>query len=142
MLKVSFSAILLGILFALAAVSPDFAQQKPSSAALKPAAAATAPGTATTAEPDVVLSQLQPAPTAAELALYKDARAKSPEAVRKFLATRKYLRQIWVAFPDGKLNADKAPPPSDDVDFEYALNFDEQMVLFKIKIGAASTETK
>lgn len=138
MLKVLFPALLLGFLLIMLLAPPALAQQKPGSTPPKPTAAAAA---TQATEPDV-LSQLQPAPTAAELALYKDARAKSPEAVRKFLATRQYLRQLWVALPDGKLDSDKAPPPSDDVDFEYALDFNEQMLLFNVKLAAGSKETK
>lgn len=136
MSKPLFSAILLGIFLTIAAVPSALSQQKPIPAPTKPAAAATQ-----AAEPDV-LSQLQPAPTAAELALYKETKAKSPEDIRKFLVTRKYFRQIWIAFPDGKLDPDKAPPSSDDVDFAYALDLNEQMILFKVKLGAASTGAK
>ena len=136
MSKSSFSAIVFVILLTIAVASPIVAQQKPASAPAKPAAAAPA------AEPDVVLNQLQPAPTAAEMALYKQMKAKSHDDVRKFLATRKYLRQIWVACPDGKLDTDKAPTPSDDVDFGYAVDFNEQMILFSVKVAAGAKGNK
>ena len=87
-----------------------------------------------------MLSQLDPAPTAAELELYQQTKAKSPGDLQKFLATRKYLRQLWAAFPDGKLDADKAPNPSDDVDFDMCLDLNEQMVLMQVKIAAGSKE--
>lgn len=139
MSKVSFSAIVFVAFVTVMAVSSASAQQQPAPAAAKPAASTTPPPAT---QPDVVLNQLQPAPRAAEMALYRQAKAKSPDDVRKFLATRKYLRQLWVAFPDGKLDADKAPAPSDDVDFGMAVDFNEQLILFSVKLAAGTTESK
>jgi hypothetical protein len=131
MLRVSFSAALLALILGVAA---HCAATQSQSNALSPK---TAPAAALAAGSDM-LSQLDPAPTLAELELYKQTRTKSPGDLPKFLATRKYLRQLWAAFPDGKLDPDNAPAPSAAVDYGMALDINEQMVLLQVKIAAGS----
>ena len=94
-------------------------------------AAAPAPGTD-------VLSQLDPAPTLAELDLYKKTITKSPGDLPKFLATRKYLRQLWAAFPDGKLDVGNAPAPSSDVDYGMCVSEKEMWFLLPLVVAAHS----
>ena len=131
MLRVSFLAALLALVLGVAA--PRAAAQDQSNAPSPQAAPAAAP----TADSGM-LSQLDPAPTLAELDLYKQTKTKSPGDLPKFWATRKYLRQLGTAFPDGKLNPDKAPVPSADVDFGMAVDINEQMVLFQVKLATSS----
>ena len=147
MLRALFSAALLALV--LGAAAPCAAAQNkssapsPKAAPAAPAVAAPAPVAAPAAAPAAgldALSQLDPAPTAAELQLYKETKTKSPGDLPKFLATRKYLRQLWAAFPDGKLDADKAPAPPDDLDFGMALDFSEQMVIMDVKVAAGTKE--
>ena len=135
MQRAAFLAAMLTLILGVAVYRA--AAQNQSNAPSPQAAPKAPPGAAPAASPDV-LSQLDPAPTMAELELYKQTKTKSPGDIPKFLATRKYLRQIWAAFPDGKLDPDKAPAPSADVDFGLCLTFNEQMILMPIEISAGS----
>jgi|SRR5208283_5682314 len=131
--KRSVAAASLAIIISIAAAPSIKAQQGPTSTAPKPPAAS-----APAAEPDV-LAQLQPAPTAAELAAYKEVKTKQPDAIPQFILTRKYFRQLWASCPNGKLNPKTAPKPSDKVSYEYALDFREQMILLSMMLEAGTS---
>ncbi|HYW65739.1 MAG TPA: hypothetical protein VFB10_03475 [Candidatus Dormibacteraeota bacterium] len=124
--KISVAAASLAIIISIAAAPSITAQQGVASTAPKPPAAS-----APAAEVDV-LAQLQPPPTAAELAAYKEVKTKQPDAIPQFILTRKYFRQLWAASPNGKLDPKTAPKPSDKVSYAYALDFREQMILLSM----------
>ncbi len=133
--KISVAAASLAIIISIAAAPSITAQQGAGSTAPKPPAASVP-----AAEADV-LAQLQPAPTAAELAMYKEIKTKQPDAIPQFILTRKYFRQLWAACPNGKLDPKTAPKPSDEVSSTYALDIREWMVLFSMKLEGGTSAT-
>jgi hypothetical protein len=97
--------------------------------------------TALTAEEKKLIAQLQPPATKEELALYRESKAVNGNLyLKKFIATRKYFRELKALLPGGLPKYDdkegwtKVPRPPDDASFKFTLNDDEADALYRIKL--------